>query len=67
MTSGTEAELTLEDLRRARRAIEHCFESGWTDGLPVVPAIQEFVDEFLAQTKRDRNEVLCAAPHLNRT
>jgi hypothetical protein len=35
--------------------------------LPVVPATQEFVDEFLAYTKRDRNEVLCAAPHLNRT
>ena len=30
----------------ARELIEYCYEQGWTDGLPVVPPIQEFVDEF---------------------
>jgi hypothetical protein len=59
-------DLTTEDLRRARRAIEHCFESGWTDGLPVVPPIEEFVNEFLAQTQRKPDDVLCTAPHLHR-
>ena len=67
MTSTTDVELTLDDLRKARKAIEFCFESGWTDGLPVVPPIPEFVDEFLSFTKRDPDQVLCAAPHLNRT
>ena len=66
MENNGETELTEEDLRRARRAIEHCFEAGWTDGLPVVPPIPEFVEEFLAQTRRDPGEVLCAAPHLSR-
>ena len=59
-------ELTQEDLRRARRAIEHCFESGWTDGLPVVPPIEEFVNEFLSYTRRSPDQVLCTAPHLQR-
>lgn len=67
MTTETEAELTLQDIRNARRAIEHCYEQGWTDGMPVVPAIPEFVDEFLAYTTRAPNEVICQAPHLRRT
>ena len=68
MTTRTRPDqLTVEDVRNARLAIEHCFESGWTDGLPVVPPIQEFVDEFLAHTRRDPDQVLCSAPHLNRT
>jgi len=28
-------------------AIEMYFEKGWTDGLPIVPPIEEFVAEFL--------------------
>lgn len=60
------AELTAEDLRRARRAIEHCYESGWTDGLPVVPPTEEFIGEFLAHTRRKPDDVLCTAPHLRR-
>ena len=66
MTSSIEADLTLDDLRKTRLAIEHCFDAGWTDGMPVVPPIPEFVDEFLAQTKRDPEDVLCEASHLNR-
>ena len=60
-------ELTSTDLYKARRAIEYYYERGWTDGLPVVPPIQEFVDEFLLRTKRDPDEVILSQPHLHRT
>jgi hypothetical protein len=61
-------ELTaLEAARGARELIEYCYSKGWTDGLPVVPPIQEFVDEFLAQTDRDPDEVLMVQEHLDRT
>jgi hypothetical protein len=51
----------------ARELIEYCYAQGWTDGLPVVPPIQEFVDEFLAQTDRDPDEVLMVQDHLDRS
>jgi hypothetical protein len=68
MTQTHAPELTATVAARgARELIEHCFDKGWTDGLPVVPPIQEFVDEFLAQTDRDPDEVLMVQEHLNRT
>jgi hypothetical protein len=51
----------------ARELIEYCYDQGWTDGLPVVPPIQEFVDEFLAHTNRDPEEVLMVQEHLSRS
>jgi hypothetical protein len=63
----TADQLTEEDIRKARTAIDYYYEQGWTDGLPVVPPIQEFVDEFLATTKRDPDEVMMSVPHINRT
>ncbi len=51
----------------ARELIEYCYAKCWTDGLPVGPPIQEFVDEFLAQTERDPDEVLMVQEHLDRT
>jgi hypothetical protein len=61
-------ELTAtEAARAARELIEYCYEKGWSDGLPVVPPVQEFVDEFLAQTDRDPDEVLMVQEHLDRT
>ncbi len=62
----TVEQLTEADLRNARAAIEYYYEQGWSDGLPVVPPIQEFVDEFLATTKRDPEEIILSQPHLNR-
>ncbi len=50
----------------ARAAIEHAYDQGWTDGLPVVPVTRPMVDEFLAQTSRPADEVIVALPHLNR-
>jgi hypothetical protein len=63
----TTTEITLEMARGARLAIEQCYENGWTDGLPVVPAVQEFVDEFFAHTRRDPDEVLMTISHLDRS
>src|SRR5258707_1140565 len=50
----------------ARELIEYCYAQGWTDGLHVVPHIREFVDEFLATTDRDPDEVLMVQAHLDR-
>lgn len=60
------AEPTLEAVRHAREAIEYCYERGWTDGLPVVPPAEEFVEEFLAQVDRDPEEVVIEQEHLGR-
>ncbi|HLZ68496.1 MAG TPA: hypothetical protein VKV26_01160 [Dehalococcoidia bacterium] len=61
------AELTEADIRAARAAIEACYAQGWSDGLPVVPPIGAFLDEFLAQTARVPDEVLITQEHLDRT
>jgi len=52
------AEAGRLDPDAAQRAIEHCYEQGWSDGLPLVPATQPLVDQFLARTGRDPGEVI---------
>jgi hypothetical protein len=42
----------------AQQAIEYCYEQGWSDGLPLVPASAPLVDRFLAQANRDPQEVI---------
>ena len=49
-----------------RRVIEYYYEQGWTDGLPVMPVTKSYLDEFLAATPRDPDEVLIPMPHLNK-
>jgi hypothetical protein len=66
-TTVTREFLAHEAGLAAREVIEYCYEQGWTDGLPVVPPLQEFVYEFLAQTDRDPEEVPMAQEHLDRT
>ena len=51
----------------ARELIEYGYAQGWSDGLPVVPPVQEFVDEFLATTSRDPGEILMVQEHLEHT
>ena len=34
----------------AQAAVEYCYDQGWSDGLPLVPASRPLVDAFLAQT-----------------
>jgi hypothetical protein len=54
-------------VNETRRAIEHCYAQGWTDGLPVVPCDDEQRDAMLAAVARDPGEVLLAMPQLNRS
>jgi hypothetical protein len=66
MTKPVE-EFTLADMETARAAIEYYYDRGWTDGLPVVPPVEEFVAEFLGQTGRRPDDNLLTQTHLNRT
>jgi hypothetical protein len=59
-------EATTPDPDLARAAIEYCYEQGWTDGLPVVPASEALLERFLASTGRDPDEVLWRMDHLDR-
>ncbi|MCS7174084.1 MAG: hypothetical protein N0A24_12125, partial [Armatimonadetes bacterium] len=66
MKTWQEVEPAREAVEQARGVMEYCYERGWTDGLPVVPPAEEFVEEFLAQVDRDPEEVLLAQEHLGR-
>ncbi|WP_460776434.1 hypothetical protein [Microbacterium sp. GXF7504] len=55
------------DPDNAQAAIEYCFEQGWSDGLPLVPASRPLVDRFLATTDRDPQEVIGTMPQTERT
>jgi hypothetical protein len=59
-----EAERDAERLDYARRAVEHAYTQGWTDGLPIVPVTAGMVEEFLATTPLPRDQVVAAVPHL---
>src|SRR5216683_3999534 len=67
MAISTREFVATEAALGARELVDYCYAQGWTDGLPVVPPIQEFVDEFLAQTDRDPDQVLMVQEHLARS
>jgi hypothetical protein len=50
----------------AQQAIEFCYQQGWSDGLPLVPASAPLVDRFLAQTSRGPDEVIGSLPQVGR-
>jgi len=50
----------------AQAAIEYCYQQGWSDGLPLVPASQPLVDQFLTTTKRDPEEVIGSLEQVGR-
>jgi len=54
-------------VEQARAVIEYCYERGWTDGLPVVPATRPAVESFLEMTERAPDEIIGSAPHLGRS
>jgi hypothetical protein len=56
-----------DPVEQAGAVIEYCYDQGWTDGLPVVPATQSRVDEFLATTVRGPDDIIGSAPHLDRS
>jgi hypothetical protein len=64
MTSATaDSEL---DPDAAQVAVEHCYDQGWSDGLPVVPATRPVVERFLAAAGREPGEVIGGLPQLDR-
>ncbi len=50
----------------AQAAIEHCYEQGWSDGLPLVPATRPVVDAFLAAAARPADAIIGRLPQLDR-
>jgi len=54
------------DAAEIRSAMEYYQAKGWSDGLPVVPVTESYLQEFLATTSRKPDEVLFVMPHLNR-
>jgi len=62
----TSTAVTVGTAHELRAVQEFYAAREWTDGLPVVPVTEDYLDEFLATTDRDPNEVLFRMPHLNR-
>ncbi|MGQ4807553.1 hypothetical protein NKDENANG_00907 [Candidatus Entotheonellaceae bacterium PAL068K] len=60
-------ELTGRDAVDPLAAIEFCYSQGWTDGLPVVPPIEERLATFLGYLGRERDEVLGSVSERRRT
>ncbi|MFC7403037.1 hypothetical protein [Citricoccus sp. GCM10030269] len=63
---GTSVPEALLNPEVARAVAEYLFERGWSDGLPVLPATEAVVDEFLKHTDRDPEEILAGLPQLDR-
>ncbi|WP_433555334.1 hypothetical protein ACQPWY_22545 [Pseudonocardia xinjiangensis] len=59
--------MTEPDPDAAQAAIEHCYDQGWSDGLPLVPPSRPLVDRFLATVDRPADEVIGVLPQLDRT
>jgi hypothetical protein len=55
------------DPAAAQEAIEYCYQKGWSDGLPLVPADKPLVDQFLAHTSRDPQQVIGSLEAVGRT
>ena len=60
----TEAATLDPDMAQA--VIEHCYDQGWSDGLPLVPATQPLVDRFLATTGKDPDEIIGSLEQVGR-
>jgi hypothetical protein len=54
------------DPDEAQRAIEYCYEQGWSDGLPLVPVSKPLLDQFLATTDKDPEEVIGSLEQVGR-
>ena len=55
LESGSIAELMTQ-------AYEHAYEQGWTDGLPIIPATTEAVQQFIAASGHSGEEVIGIIP-----
>jgi hypothetical protein len=54
------------DPDEAQRAIEYCYEQGWSDGLPLVPVSAPLLDQFLATTSKDPDEIIGSLEQVGR-
>src|SRR3712207_3975144 len=54
------------DISAIRRAMEYYADQAWTDGLPVMPVTESYLQEFLRRTQRAPDDVVLRMPHLNR-
>ena len=54
------------DPDEAQRAIEYCYDQGWSDGLPLVPASKPLVDAFLATTDSGPDEIIGSLEQVGR-
>ncbi len=54
------------DPDEAQRAIEYCYEQGWSDGLPLVPVSAPLLEKFLATTHRDPDEIIGSLEQVGR-
>ncbi len=61
------APTTRDPVEDAKAAIEYCYQQGWTDGLPVVPATAADIEACLATTDRAGDEIIGSQPHLGRS
>jgi len=66
MTASPEAS-NDDPVALAKAAIEYCYEQGWSDGLPVVPATQADIDACVAMTPHPADEIIGSQPHLSRS
>src|SRR5688572_4505765 len=55
------------DADRVREVLEYYWAKDWTDGLPVVPVTESYLERFLATVPHDSADVLFTIPHLNRS
>ena len=45
-----------------RKAYEHAYDQGWTDGLPIIPATPDSVKEFVVASGRAADELIALLP-----
>jgi hypothetical protein len=56
-----------DPVEQARAVAEYCYEQGWTDGLPVVPATRASIEACLAVAGARPDEVIGSVSHLRRS
>ena len=65
-SEGAAAVAAAPDPDEAQRAIEYCYDQGWSDGLPLVPVSEPLLDAFLATTAKDPDEIIGALEQVGR-
>jgi hypothetical protein len=63
---GVPAAPEAPDPDEAQRAIEYCYDQGWSDGLPLVPVSKPLLDAFLATTDKDPDEIIGSLEQVGR-